>query len=103
MDAAPDTIQRRRKERRMTREEAIKWLKLLHASPLIYGEHLEAIDMAIEALEAEQKNESDLISRRAAIDEINKLSKWNFETFHETRLSVVSVIDVLMEMEGENE
>lgn len=35
----------------MTREEAVQWLKLSHASPLIYGEHLEAIDMAIEALE----------------------------------------------------
>lgn len=34
----------------MTREEAIKWLKLLKISPLIYGEYHEAIDMAIEAL-----------------------------------------------------
>ncbi len=34
----------------MKREEAIKWLKLLKTSPLIYGEYLEAIDMAIEAL-----------------------------------------------------
>ena len=35
----------------MTREEAIKWLKLLKTSPLIYGEYPEAIDMAIEALQ----------------------------------------------------
>ena len=34
----------------MTREEAIKWLKLLKSSPLIYGEYPEALDMAIEAL-----------------------------------------------------
>ena len=35
----------------MTREEAIKWLKLLKISPLIYGEYPETIDMAIEALQ----------------------------------------------------
>lgn len=40
----------------MTREEAIKWLKLLKISPLIYGEYTEAIDTAIEAL---QKQEHD--------------------------------------------
>lgn len=34
----------------MTREEAVKWLKALNTSPLIYGEHSEAIDMAINAL-----------------------------------------------------
>lgn len=38
----------------MTREEATKWLKLLKTSPLIYGEYPEAIDMAIEALSAEE-------------------------------------------------
>lgn len=34
----------------MTREEAIQILQTALTSPLIYGEHLEAIDMAIEAL-----------------------------------------------------
>lgn len=37
----------------MTREEAIKWLKLLKISPLIYGEYPEAIDMAIEELQTD--------------------------------------------------
>ena len=53
----------------MTREEAIKWLKLLKISPLIYGEYPEAIDMAIEALSA------DAVSRDVHVGIVNELVK----------------------------
>ena len=39
---------------------------------------------------------NDLISRQAAIDAVNKLAKWYYETYHETRPTAVAVIDALM-------
>ena len=40
----------------------------------------------------------DLISRQAAMDKINQLTKWYYETFHEKRPTTVAVIDALMDL-----
>ena len=60
----------------MTKQEAINLMKLWRASVEINGavsEHLDAFDMAIEALSCSvSPNRSDLISRQAAIDEIRE-------------------------------
>ena len=41
---------------------------------------------------------SDLIERQAAIDAVNELTKWYYETFHEKRPTANAVIDKLMEL-----
>lgn len=38
----------------------------------------------------------DSISRRVAIDAVKELTKWYYETFHETRPTADAVIDKLM-------
>lgn len=43
----------------------------------------------------------DTISRQAAIDTVNKLTKWYYETYHEKRPTAVAVIDKLMELPSE--
>jgi len=40
----------------------------------------------------------DTISRQAAIDAVNELTKWYLETYHETRPTTVAVIDRLTEL-----
>ena len=66
----------------MTREEAIRWLEDIHRRFNPTGEnleneggdvHLQALDMAIEALS--QESSEDVISRQAAIDAEG--DKWN--------------------------
>ena len=41
---------------------------------------------------------ADLISRQAAIDAVKKLTKWYYETYHETRPTSVAVIEELMDL-----
>jgi hypothetical protein len=41
---------------------------------------------------------NDLISRQAAIDAVNELTKWYMEKYHETRPTTVAVIDRLMDL-----
>lgn len=41
---------------------------------------------------------SDLIERQAAIDAVNELTRWYYETFHEKRPTANAVIDKLMEL-----
>lgn len=41
---------------------------------------------------------NDLISRQAAIEAVNELTKWYWETYHEKRPTTVGVIDKLMEL-----
>lgn len=56
----------------MNRKEAIKWLKLLKTSPLIYGEYPEAIDMAIEALSADTVNRETYHNLVTASNDIDR-------------------------------
>ena len=56
----------------MTREEAIEVLQTALTAPFIYGKYAEALDMAIESLSAEQKEEElakDIARRMATIIE----------------------------------
>ena len=41
---------------------------------------------------------TDCISRQGAIDAVNELTKWYYETFHETRPTAIAVIDKLMDL-----
>ena len=41
---------------------------------------------------------SDLIERQAAIDAVNELTRWYYETFHEKRPTANAVIDKLMDL-----
>ena len=43
----------------------------------------------------------DLISRQAAVDAVNDLAKWYCETYHETRPTVMAVIDMLERLPSE--
>ena len=41
---------------------------------------------------------SDLISRQAAIDAVNDITKWYCKTYHETRPTTIAVIDALKQL-----
>lgn len=41
---------------------------------------------------------TDCISRQGAIDAVNELTKWYYETFHEKRPTAIAVIDKLMDL-----
>lgn len=43
-------------------------------------------------------NVGDMISRQAAIDAVNDLTKWYYETYHEKRPTAVAVIDKLIDL-----
>ena len=40
----------------------------------------------------------DLISRQAAIDAVNDITKWYCKTYHETRPTTIAVIDTLKQL-----
>ena len=114
----------------MTREEAIKWLKILQTSTLIYGEHAEAIDMAISALSAideaessakicdicqfrglkgnaeccysaQQTEPSDLISRADAIKALSEYYEYSIRMVDEITDLLNSIPSVSAERVGE--
>ena len=39
-----------------------------------------------------------MISRQAAIDAVNELTRWYYETYHEKRPTAIAVIDKLMDL-----
>ena len=41
---------------------------------------------------------TDCISRQDAIDAVNELTKWYYETYHEKRPTAIAVIDKLMDL-----
>ena len=40
----------------------------------------------------------DLISRQAAVDAVNDITKWYYKTYHEKRPTTIAVIDVLKQL-----
>lgn len=40
----------------------------------------------------------DLISRQAAVDAVNDITKWYYKTYHETRPTTIAVIDTLNQL-----
>lgn len=92
----------------MSNQEAIEIIELARAQiewdyPMDYAV---AFDMAISAIKAQDLQQklqptcnqlaTDTISRQAAIDAVKELTKWYYETFHETRPTADAVIDKLM-------